>query len=121
MPFLQSPGLFGVLEPSAFVSFDSGEFGRMDSDRINAIAFSMGVKRSKIVLPWEEPPLSDIFGLKKPLIPPAAWVPEPGASVGATEFDKTVSKGHLMGRSSWTTKTTMIPWPVLKKLDFQRY
>ena len=96
-------------------SLNSGEFGRIDSDRINAIAFSMGVKRSKIVLPWEEPPLSDIFGLKKPLIPPAAWVPEPGASVGAAEVDRTVSKGPLMGRSSWTTKTTMIPWPVFEE------
>ena len=92
----------------------------MDSDRINAIAFSMGVKRSKIVLPWEEPPLSDIFGLKKPLIPPAAWVPEPGASVGATELDRTVSKGHLMGRSSWTTKTTMIPWPVFEEAKLSK-
>ena len=87
----------------------------MDSDRMNAIAFSMGVKRSKIVLPWEEAPLSEIFGMKKPLIPPAAWVPEPGASVGATEVDRTVSKGHLMGKSSWTTKTTMIPWPVFEE------
>ena len=87
----------------------------MDSDRFNAIAFSMGVKRSKIVLPWEESPLRDIFGVKRPLIPPAAWVPEPGVAVGAIEPDRTVSKGHLLGKSSWTTKTTLIPWPVFEE------
>ena len=54
----------------------------MDSDRINAIAFSMGVKRSKILLPWEQPPLKDIFGYRSPLIPPAQWVPEAGSRGG---------------------------------------
>ena len=87
----------------------------MDSDRFNAIAFSMGVKRSKILLPWEELPLREIFGAKRPLIPPAAWVPEPGVAVGAIEPDRTVSKGHLLGKSSWTTKTTLIPWPVFEE------
>ena len=67
----------------------------MDSDRFNAMAFSMGVKRSKILLPWEELPLREIFGAKRPLIPPAAWVPEPGVAIGAIEPDRTVSKGHL--------------------------
>ena len=87
----------------------------MDSDRFNAMAFSMGVKRSKILLPWEELPLREIFGAKRPLIPPAAWVPEPGVAVGAIEPDRTVSKGHLLGKSSWTTKTTLIPWPVFEE------
>ena len=70
----------------------------MDSDRINAIAFSMGVKRSKILLPWEQAPLKDIFGCKAPLIPAAQWVPEPGSAVGSLELDKTVSKGHFVGK-----------------------
>ena len=87
----------------------------MDSDRLNAIAFSMGVKRSKVLLPWEESPLREIFGAKRPLIPPAAWVPETGAALGNIEPDRTVSKGHLLGKSSWTTKTTLIPWPVFEE------
>ena len=87
----------------------------MDSDRINAIAFSMGVKRSKIVLPWEQAPLKDIFGYRTPLIPPAQWVPEPGNAVGSTDMEKIVSKGHLLGKKSWTTKTTIIPWPVFEE------
>ena len=113
--FCSSLAYLDCLNPVHSFCLNSGEVGRMDSDRMNAIAFSMGVKRSKIVLPWEEAPLSEIFGMKKPLIPPAAWVPEPGASVGATEVDRTVSKGHLMGKPSWTTKTTMIPWPVFEE------
>ena len=87
----------------------------MDSNRINAIAFSMGVKRSKIVLPWEQAPLKDIFGYRTPLIPPAQWVPEPGNAAGSTDMEKIVSKGHLLGKKSWTTKTTIIPWPVFEE------
>jgi len=104
----------------AFVSFFSGEVGRMDSDRINAIAFSMGVKRSKILLPWEQAPLKDIFGCKAPLIPAAQWVPEPGSAVGSLDIDKTVSKGHLLGKTSWTTKTTLIPWPVFEEAKLSK-
>ena len=39
-------------------------------------------------------------------------MPVPGSAVGSTESDRTVSKGHLLGKTSWTTKTTLIPWPV---------
>lgn len=92
----------------------------MDSDRINAIAFSMGVKRSKILLPWEQAPLKDIFGCKAPLIPAAQWVPEPGSAVGSLDIDKTVSKGHLLGKTSWTTKTTLIPWPVFEEAKLSK-
>ena len=92
----------------------------MDSDRINAIAFSMGVKRSKILLPWEQPPLKDIFGCRSPLIPPAQWVPETGIAVESNDVDKIVSKGHLMGKTSWTTKTTVIPWPVFEEAKLSK-
>eukprot|EP00435_Cladocopium_sp_Y103_P072411 s444_g40.t1 len=87
----------------------------MDSGRINAMAFSLGVKRSKILLPWEQPPLSHIFGKSKPLIPPAEWVPEPGGKPESSEPDKTVSAGHLLGKKSWTTSKTLIPWPVFEE------
>lgn len=87
----------------------------MDSDRVNAVAFSMGVKRSKILLPWEKAPLKGIFGFKEPLIPPAEWVPDPTSAAGTIEPERTVSKGHLMGKHSWTTRTTVIPWPVFEE------
>lgn len=87
----------------------------MEPDRVNALAFSMGVKRTRITLPWEMPPLSDVFGMKKPLIPPAAWVPEPGTTRPSEGSDQLVTTGQLLGKKSWTTKTTMIPWPVFEE------
>ena len=92
----------------------------MDPDRVNALAFSMGVKRTKIMLPWELPPLSDVFGMQKPLIPPAEWVPEPGGSTQSVSSDRLVTKGHLLGHKSWTSKTTMIPWPVFEEAKLTR-
>ena len=79
------------------------------------LPLTWGVKRAKIVLPWEQSPLKEIFGGSAPLIPPAQWVPVPGTSVETLEVDKTVSKGHLLGKTSWTTKTTIIPWPVFEE------
>ena len=92
----------------------------MDSDRINAMAFSMGVKRSKIVLPWEQSPLKEVFGGRSPLIPPAQWVPEPGKPSESKDTDKIVTRGHLNGKTSWTTKTTMIPWPVFEEAKLSK-
>ena len=92
----------------------------MDSDRCNAIAFSMGVKRSKILLPWEQPPLRDNFGYRSPLIPSAQWVPEFGIAVESNQLEKTVSKDHLMGKTSWTARTTIIPWPVFEEAKLSK-
>ena len=87
----------------------------MDASRFNAMAHGLGMKRSNIVLPWEQGPLKDILGQKNPLIQPPQWVPEPYSGAVAGLEDQVVSKGHLLGKSSWTTKTTLIPWPVFEE------
>jgi len=42
---------------------------------IHASAYSLGVKRSAIKLPWETNPADAIFGKKPKLIPPPVFVP----------------------------------------------
>ena len=92
----------------------------MGSSRFNAMAFSLGTQRSKIVLPWDQGPLKDILGSKSPLISPPEWIPEPLIHAESKPEDQVVSKGHLLGKSSWATKTTLIPWPVFEEAKLSK-
>ena len=84
------------------------------------MAHGLGMRGSRIVLPWEHGPLKDILGPKDPLIQPPQCVPEPCSVAETRVDDQVVSRRHLLGRSSWTTKTTLIPWPVFEEAKLSK-
>ena len=75
---------------------------------IHATAFSLGVKKSNIKLPWEREPVSPVFFKRPKLIPAPIYVPELRA------VDETISlpRAEVEGRIHWSRKTSYIPWPV---------
>ena len=113
-------GFCGVLPCSHSYRFCSGDFGRMDSDLCNATAFSMGVKKSKNLLPWEQLPLKENFGYRSPLTLYAQWLPESEIAVESNQLEKTVSKVQLMGKTSWTARTIITPWPVFEEAKLSK-
>ena len=83
---------------------------------IQSESFRLGVKRSTILLPWEKPPLSDIFGKRPRLIPAPKFVPLPDV----VAVDETIGDAELKGKLSWSKVTSVIPWPVVQERSLSR-
>ena len=83
---------------------------------IQSESFRLGVKRSTILLPWEKPPLSDIFGKRPRLIQAPKFVPLPDDST----VDETIGDAELKGKLTWSRVTSVIPWPVVQERSLSR-
>ena len=75
---------------------------------IHASAFSLGVRRSSIKLPWERDPVNPVFYKRPRLVAAPVYVPE------VKQCDEIVSIAHaeVEGHIKWSRKTSAIPWPV---------
>ena len=83
---------------------------------LQAESFRLGVKRSSITLPWENPSMSAIFGKKPRLISAPKFFPMPNQR----SEDETLAAAELSGRVTWSRVTSVIPWPVAQEKSLGR-
>ena len=83
---------------------------------LQAESFRLGVKRSSIILPWEQPTLSAIFGKRPRLIAAPKFCPMPHIP----KDDETLAVAEISGKVSWSRVTSVIPWPVAQERSLGR-
>ena len=83
---------------------------------LQAESFRLGVKRSSIILPWEQPTLSAIFGKRPRLIAAPKFCPMPHIP----KDDETLVVAEISGKVSWSRVTSVIPWPVAQERSLGR-
>ena len=83
---------------------------------VHVEAFRLGTKRSSIVLPWETKSFQSIMGKKPRLIPAPTY---PAAPLEVEPDDPTVVH-DVIRRSSWTRRTSLVPWPVVQDKALSR-
>ena len=83
---------------------------------IHASAFSLGVKRSNIKLPWEVDSKHAVFGKRPRLLQPPVFYPV------APEKDEQVSlpRHESEGRIRWSRRTSVVPWPIAQERSLAR-
>ena len=83
---------------------------------LQAESFRLGVKRSSIILPWEQPTLSAIFGKRPRLIAAPKFCRMPHIP----KDDETLVVAEISGKVSWSRVTSVIPWPVAQERSLGR-
>lgn len=83
---------------------------------MHAESFRLGVKRSSITLPWEQPTLSAVFGKRSRLIAAPKFCPMPHKP----PEDETLAVAEISGKVSWSRATSVIPWPVAQERSLGR-
>ena len=83
---------------------------------IHASAYSLGVKRSAIKLPWETNPDDAIFGKRPKLIPPPVFVP----LVSTEDVTISLPRDETEGKIRWSKRTSVVPWPIAQERSLAR-
>ena len=83
---------------------------------IHASAYSLGVKRSAIKLPWETNPDDAIFGKRPKLIPPPVFVP----LVSNEDVTISLPRDETEGKIRWSKRTSVVPWPIAQERSLAR-
>eukprot|EP00435_Cladocopium_sp_Y103_P021672 s5678_g5.t1 len=76
--------------------------------QIHCAAFSLGVKKSSVRLPWEQEQGNTIFSKRPRLIAPPVFVPH----VSVPDDSISLQKAEVEGKIHWSKRTSLIPWPV---------
>ena len=100
----------------AFLLFVCGEACRAMDILLMAESYRLGVKRSTIVLPWEQPCLKPIFGKRQRLVDAPKFVPLQGDADPHVTFDQK----EVAGKVTWSRVTSVIPWPVAQERSLSR-
>ena len=93
-----------------------GETFRAMDILLMAESYRLGVKRSTIVLPWEQPCLKPIFGKRQRLVDAHKFVPLPGE----VDLHVTFDQKEVAGKVTWSRVTSVIPWPVAQERSLSR-
>ena len=93
-----------------------GETFRAMDILLMAESYRLGVKRSTIALPWEQPGLKPIFGKRQRLVDAPKFVPLQNDADRHVTFDQK----EVAGKVSWSRVTSVIPWPVAQERSLSR-
>ena len=93
-----------------------GEAFRAMDILLMAESYRLGVKRSTIALPWEQPGLKPIFGKRQRLVEAPKFVPLQIDADRHATFDQK----EIAGKVSWSRVTSVIPWPVAQERSLSR-
>ena len=83
---------------------------------IHASAYSLGVKRSAIKLPWELDHNNAIFGKRPKLISPPVFAP----LTKVEEETLFLPREEKEGRIRWSKRTSVVPWPIAQERSLAR-
>ena len=83
---------------------------------IHASAYSLGVKRSAIKLPWELDHNNAIFGKRPKLISPPVFAPLTEAEEGTLFLPREEKEGRIR----WSKRTSVVPWPIAQERSLAR-
>ena len=83
---------------------------------IHASAFSLGVKRSGVKMPWERDPVNPVFAKRPRLIQPPVFV----GLVPKLDEEVSIPQGSAEGRIRWSRTTSLIPWPLAQNRELSK-
>ncbi|CAL1135587.1 unnamed protein product [Cladocopium goreaui] len=84
--------------------------------QLMAESYRLGVRRSTITLPWEQPCLKPIFGKRQRLVEAPKFVPLQSDADHHVTFDQK----EVAGKVTWSRVTSVIPWPVAQERSLSR-